>query len=295
MKKSIANQPKKMTASERKAYVAGLLPTVAGRKVLAAQLNEPLKTLRDYEAVGRNLVMIDQLGQGELPVYDHDPKITAFVVAEDGSNINPVTKTKRVTVPLIEIKTAALAGLADIQTRRYSLLDRFEQLVKDRVIRKEDEIIFNAMSSIAQSANGNPVIAVPAANVSVDHLDEAVSVLEGENYEAKFISMNPVNKKILRRNQRNGNQQFTPAFNDEAIKNKVGDIFGCEVLASIKVPKDEILVSAEKEYVGVLATAIDLQVLSVEDTLNHRVGFSALSLQGILFHNAKAISKIKLT
>lgn len=79
------------------------IKTAAGRTKLAASMTQPLRTRRDYAAVGRKTFLVEQLPDGALPIYDKDPDVTAYVVGEEGQNILAVTKPRRVIFPLFEI------------------------------------------------------------------------------------------------------------------------------------------------------------------------------------------------
>ena len=55
------------TADIREAMVQEAMNTPEGRVALAQAMVEPIKTSLMYQAVGRKLLMVDELPQGALP------------------------------------------------------------------------------------------------------------------------------------------------------------------------------------------------------------------------------------
>ena len=76
--------------------IGDFIQSPAGRAKLAASMTQPLRTRRDYAAVGRKTFLVEELPDGELPIYDKDPDVTAYVVGEEGQNIVGITKPRRV-------------------------------------------------------------------------------------------------------------------------------------------------------------------------------------------------------
>ena len=68
--------------------ISEFIKTPQGRQKLAASMTQPLRTRRDYTAVGRKTFLVEQLPDGALPIYDKDPDVTAYVVGEEGENIS---------------------------------------------------------------------------------------------------------------------------------------------------------------------------------------------------------------
>jgi hypothetical protein len=56
----------------REALIAQALGTDAGREALAAAMIAPIRRSMDYQAVGRRLLMVDELPMGALERYQRD-------------------------------------------------------------------------------------------------------------------------------------------------------------------------------------------------------------------------------
>lgn len=88
--------------------------TPAGRQKLAASMTQPIRLRRDYEAVGRKFILVEQLPDGALALYDKDPDVAAYVIGEEGENVVQVVKPRRFNVPLFEIATNPQIPLTQI-------------------------------------------------------------------------------------------------------------------------------------------------------------------------------------
>ena len=58
--------------TQKEMVVAAALASVEGRTALAAAMVEPIQTNLRYQAIGRKLLMVDELPQGALPRYERD-------------------------------------------------------------------------------------------------------------------------------------------------------------------------------------------------------------------------------
>ena len=283
-----------MTDEKRKKVIAKLLKTPAGRQRLAAEMNEPLKKFRDYEAIGRRALVVDSLARGELPYYDKDLDTTAIVIGEDGTSIRQIAShIDRVFVPLFEIATYVEIPVTKMAQRRYDLEARVEQKTKSDVFRKEDEKIFSILVSAATNPNAeNPEIPLPASNIDYDSISDAMGLVErhGSNRVAN-IFINGRNISILRKALKD---VFDPVTVSEVIGNGiVGHFNGAVVNVSPSVPENYILFTAEKDFTGRLVTSVDLTVMSSDDPKNRSIGYSVFESIGI-FVQGHAVAAIKI-
>jgi hypothetical protein len=92
------------------------------------QSNPPGKTGwysdRDYSAVGRKAYLVEDLEDGALPLYDKDPIVPAYAVAESGNSIAVLVDSQRVVAQLFEIATLPMIPLTQIRERRYDEIKR---------------------------------------------------------------------------------------------------------------------------------------------------------------------------
>ena len=95
----------KNTANEydRELLIAQALETPEGRVALAQAMVEPIKRALEYQAIGRKLLMVDELPQGALARYEKDVASTAYVVSRRGGVRDRIVEGEEVLVPTWEI------------------------------------------------------------------------------------------------------------------------------------------------------------------------------------------------
>ena len=136
-----------LTASQKRAIVAKHMETAAGREILAASMEQPLRDFRDYSGVIRRAFEVDELAQGDIPYYDKDANMPAYVVAEEGNDVMAVIRPTRVTVPLREIAANPVIPFTQMRQRRYDVNKRVKEKVQSEIIRTEDRLGFGMMSN----------------------------------------------------------------------------------------------------------------------------------------------------
>ena len=75
---------KRNSNEQREAIIAMALETAEGRTALAQAMVEPIKTSLMYQAIGRKLMMVDELPQGALARYERDVAVKSYVIPKRG-------------------------------------------------------------------------------------------------------------------------------------------------------------------------------------------------------------------
>src|SRR3954467_13384318 len=91
------------SASEKEAIIATALETEEGRVALAQSMVEPIRRSLEYQAVGRKLLMVDELPQGALARYERDVASIAHVISRRGAVPDQITEGEEILVPTFEI------------------------------------------------------------------------------------------------------------------------------------------------------------------------------------------------
>jgi hypothetical protein len=272
----------KLDINEKRKIIAKNLKTPTGRKFLAQQMTEPLKQYRDYEAVGRRALLIDQLANGDLPYYDKDIDTTAFTIAEDGASVNQIdTHADRVFTPLFEIPSLIQVPYTQLKQRRYDLETRVQQRTKIDIFRAEDRKIFSMFDAAITSTRAeNPVVVVEREKVTFDVISDVMGLIErhGAN-RVTNIFINGRNATIFRKALKD---VFEPITVGEIINNGViGVCLGATIHTSLEVPEDKVYMTAEPEYTGRLVEATPLTVLNADNNESRMIGFSVFEQLGI--------------
>lgn len=285
-----------LTAKQRQDLIAKHMQTAAGREILAATMEQPLREMRDYTSVARRSLAVDELGQGEIPYYDKDVNTPAFVVAEEGNDIMAVIKPARVTVPLREIAANPVIPFTQTRQRRYDVNSRVKEKVQSDIVKVEDKLVFGMFSKIANSqlAANETIMVSNAADLAIDHFSEAQGLIESwGDVKAMNIFMNPYNMTSLRRINKDYYIDFETS--KELIKvGSMGNLYGMTINVSSVIPKDEIYVCGEPEFLGRIVVAQELTVLNADDTRKREYGFSVFEQVGMMVHNPKALAMIKI-
>ena len=284
--------------SVKQRIIGEYIKTPGGRAKLAASMTQPLRTRRDYTAVGRKTFLVEQLPDGALPIYDKDPDVTAYVVGEEGQNILAITKPRRVIFPLFEIASNPEIPLTQIKERRFDLIERSQDLARAQIQAAEDERVFAVLDSIAtagfDSLPGqlNPDIPV-VAPISGAVLADAFALIERHDLRVARVFMNARDYADLRKFGRD-----ILDIETQAALLKTGlmaNLWGAQVITSRLVPVGTVYVCCEPEMFGRIPVRTELTVLSADDPKARTIGFSCFENLGIGAYNPRGLARLTIT
>lgn len=279
-----------LTASEKQQTLTRMMATQQGRRRIAASVVGPLRKIRDYTAVGRRALQIDELPDGALPIYDIDPDVGAFFVNEEAMLIQSIQKTNRITVPMYTLTAYPTIQIQNIKERRFDVMKRITEKAKSQLFRAEDQATFGTLSAAAaQSTN----IAVTAANFSMDTMAEAYSYVEANDLRVDKVFINPRNAPVFRTAGRDFLDFETQR---ELLKTGyLGVLWGAEIHQSNMVPVNQVLIVTEPEYLGVSPTRIDLTILPYDELKKLQLGFVLFEHLGTAVHNPLGVKGILIS
>jgi hypothetical protein len=273
-----------ITAAQKHNLMTKLLQTQAGRQKIAATIQEPLRKIRDYQAIGRKAFLIDQLPDGTIPIYDMDPDIPSYVVGEQGDSISVIVKSKRMMVPLFEMASYPKVSFTQVKERRFDIVRRIKTKARVELFRQEDRIIFSLMKAAADRNTINTTIPVSNANFKIETLVEAYARIERHGLRVDKVFMNPQRYVVIRKAGRDWVDFETQR---ELLRTGyMGNLWGSSIFMSPEVPVDSIFIMTEPEYLGVMPVRIDLTVLPADDPAERQFGWSIFQNLGIGIHNA---------
>lgn len=286
------------TNAVKQRMIGEYIKTPQGRAKLAASMTQPLRTRRDYAAVGRKTFLVEQLPDGALPIYDKDPDVTAYIVGEEGQNILSVTKPRRVIFPLFEVASNPEIPLTQIKERRFDLIERSQDLGRAQIQAAEDERVFAVLDSVAtagfDSLPGqlNPDIPV-IAPISGAVLADAFALIERHDLRVARIYMNARDYADIRKFGRD-----ILDIESQAVLLKTGlqgVIYGANVVTSRLVPNGTVYLCCEPEHFGRIPVRTELTVLSADDPKRRMIGFSIFENLGIGSHNPRGLARLTVT
>lgn len=284
--------------AQKQRLISEYIKTASGRAKLAASMTQPLRTRRDYTAVGRKTFLVEQLPDGALPIYDKDPDVTAYVVGEEGENILAITKPRRVVFPLFEIASNPEIPLTQIKERRFDLIERAQDLARAQIQAAEDERVFAILDSIAVNgfdsiAGGtNPDIPV-VAPISGAVLADAFAQIERHDLRVARVYMHASDYADIRKFGRD-----ILDIESQAALLKTGlqaTLWGAQLVTSRLVPQGTVYVCCEPELFGRIPVRTELTVLSADDPKARTIGFSVFENLGIGAYNPRGLSRLTVT
>lgn len=276
--------------------ISEYIKTPNGRAKLAASMTQPLRTRRDYSAVGRKTFLVEALPDGALPIYDKDPDVTAYVVGEEGENIVAVTKPRRVIFPLFEIASNPEIPLTQIKERRFDLIERAQDLARAQIQAAEDERVFAVLDTIASEGfdsiqvSQNQSVVAP---ISGAVLADAFALIERHDLRVARVFMNARDYADLRKFGRD----ILDIESQAALLKTglMGTLWGAQVIVSRLVPNGVTYVTCEPEMFGRIPVRTELTVLSADDPKARTIGFSVFENLGIGAFNPRGLTRLTIT
>lgn len=281
---------KRSVNAEREALIAQALETPEGRQVLAQAMVEPIRRALEYQAVGRKLLMVDELPQGAYARYEKDVRQTAQVISRRGAVPDGITEGEEILVPTFEIATNPTIRLSEIKARRFYIVDRAQIKAKEAIQKEEDLNIFNAVDAAVDAAH--TVVSTGGA-LTLNALNQAFATIEQHDLTVGKIVMHALRYADVR--------GFGKTVYDEATQKEVlttglfGHLFTADIHVSSKMPTATVFLLAPAEYVGAFPIRQDITVLPADDPKKLRLGWVIYEEIGIVVINTYAVAKITVT
>ena len=283
---------KKAVNAERENVIAQALETPEGRVALAQAMVEPIRRALEYQAVGRKLLMVDELPQGAYARYEKDVRATAWVISRRGAVPDMIIEGEEILVPTFEIATNPTIRLSEVKARRFYIVDRAQIKAKEAIQKEEDLNIFNAVIA-AVDANANNIVVSTGGALSLNALNQAFATIEQHDLTVGKIVMHALRYADVR--------NWGKTVYDEATQKEVlttglfGHIFTADIHVSSKMPTTEVILLAPAEYVGAFPIRQDITVLPADDPKKLRLGWVIYEEVGIVIINDYALAKVEVT
>lgn len=284
-----------LSNEEREAVIAQALETSEGRVALAQAMVEPIRRALEYQAIGRKLLMVDELPQGALARYERDVAAVAHVVGRRGAVPDQIQEGEEILVPTFEIVANPTIRLSEIKARRFYIIDRAQIKAKEAIQKEEDSQIFNALIAAvdARAAAGDPQVVTDIGALSTVSFNSAYRFVERHDLVAS--------KVVCHADRYSDIRGFGKDFYDEATTREIlttglfGHLYTADIHVSSRMPTDQVLVVASPDTVGAFPVRQDITVLPADDPKKLRLGWVIYEEVGIAILNDYAVSKIEVT
>lgn len=281
----------KLNNAEKEAVIAQALNTSEGRVALAQAMVEPIRRSLEYQAVGRKLLLVDELPQGALARYERDVASVATIISRRGAVPDQIQEGEEILVPTFEIAANPQVRLSEIKARRFYIVDRAQIKAKEAIQKEEDQNIFAAL--IAAADNLGTQIVTNVGALSPASLNTAFRFVEQHDLVVTKIVMHP--------NQYSSVRVFGKDFYDEATTREIltsglfGHLWTSDIHVSSKMDPDVVLVVASPDTVGAFPIRQDITVLPADDPKKLRLGWVIYEEIGIVIVNDYAVAKVEVT
>jgi len=250
---------------------------------------EPIKRALEYQAIGRKLLMVDELPQGALARYEKDVASVAYVIGRRGAVPDRIVEGEEVLVPTFEIAVNPQIRLSEIKARRFYIVDRAQMKAKEAIQKLEDTEI---LSAIATAVRSNQTV-TQSGELTIASLNYAFSTIESHDLTVAKIVMHPRQYADLRLFGRDVYDEATRR--DVLMSGLFGHLWTADIHVSHRVTEGSVYLLAPAEYVGAIPVRQDITVLPADDPKNLRLGWVIYEELGIVVINDYALGRITLT
>jgi len=273
----------------REAVIAQALETAEGRVALAQAMVEPIKRALEYQAIGRKLIMVDELPQGALARYEKDVASIAYVLGRRGAALDRIVEGEEVLVPTFEIAANPQIRLSEIKARRFYIVDRAQMKAKEAIQKTEDTEILAAINTAVRTTQ----TVTQSGDLTVASLNYAFSTIESHDLTVAKIVMHPQQYADVRLFGRDVFDEATRR--DVLMSGLFGHLWTADIHVSHRVTEGSVYILAPAEYVGALPVRQDITVLPADNPKELRLGWVIYEEIGVVIINDYTIGKISLT
>jgi len=281
---------KRSVNQNREMLIAQSLESPEGRVALAQAMVEPIRRALEYQAVGRKLLMVDELPQGAYARYEKDVRAVAYVLARRGAVPDMIVEGEEILVPTFEIATHPTVRLSEVKARRFFIVDRAQIKAKEAIQKVEDSEIFNVISS---AIDADHTVNSTGGALTITALNQAFSTVEQHDLTVGKVVCHAFRYADIR--------NWGKTVYDEATTKQVlttglfGHIWTADIHVSSRMPTNTVFVLAPAEYLGAFPIRQDITVLPADDPKKLRLGWVIYEEVGIVMINNYAAAKVTVS
>jgi len=280
---------KRAINEKRATLIAQAMDTPEGRVALAQAMIEPIRRALEYQAVGRKLLMVDELPQGAYARYEKDVRATAWKIPRRGGVPDNIVEGEEILVPTFEIAVNPTVRISEVKARRFYIVDRAQIKAKEAIQKEEDSNIFKAVNAAVPVAN--QIVSTGGA-LSLSALNQAFAQVESHDLTVGKVVCHALRYADIRAW---GQTVFDQATQKEVLTTGLfGHIFTADIHVSSRVPTTYVFVLAPAEYVGAFPIRQDITVLPADDPKKIRLGWVIYEEIGIVVVNDYAIARVEV-
>ena len=278
---------------ERESIISQHLQSTTGRAQIAASMSNLLRQRMDLGSLARRIFSVQPLPDGTLPIYSRIANNPAYVIDEEGQEIQTLARGNNIAIPLFEIGSNPQIPLASIRERHNDLINRTQDQVYYDLRRAEESRAFNLLRA-ASNGNTNLVAAQFNSEISITNtLQQAFDTMEGPGHEQRVVNifLNAVDYSNVRQHlQRNHLDETT--HREIRSRGLFASLWGAQIFVSHNVSPGEIYLIPEPNYVGIFPIRTDITVLSADNPVLMTVGWSIFENIGMGCFNPRSVLRV---
>lgn len=261
-----------------------------GLVALASSMANPIRFTLDYQAIGRKLMFVDPLQQGQMAIYDLDFKVPVHIISKRGQVPDRVVESERITVPTHEIATYPSIRYSHIREKRFNIIERVQTRAKLDLMQEEDSEIFNVLNAAATDVN-TEILNAGSVLARADLINGIREVVKWDLPVAYLTMSMAMYTNLLTWN----NSDFDPITQREVLSTGLlGHLWNASILESKMVSFDRTFVTSEPEFVGVIPVRQDVNVIPADKPEKMRLGFVCYEELGFAVTNPRGVARVRL-
>jgi hypothetical protein len=292
------NGGRTLTASEKRQKLRAILSSANGLQRLGQQMIGPIQLKLRYQGLLRNVLLEDALEPGvpiEYDVLDDLGQAYQLHAVEGEVKITPF-EGKRVPVGLFRIASFPQIKKEDLFSLRANIVEFAQDESKQAIMKQEDSYLLNLLEAAitdysAKDPYGNShVVSAPGGTLTPDVLYDAVAITDQLELESKRLLFNNVRYRDFYRWDINTTGW---AFKDRVVAGEKIVSFGeFQIGKSVIIPKNNVYLSPEPEFLGVFPVRYSLDVEENHQVEQFHKGWVMDELVGMAILNARGLVKI---
>lgn len=262
-------------------------------KRVAFAMQTPLKDRNDYVAVGRKLLLTDELPQGEIPAYDLDvPEFPAIAVGPRGNPPVMEANIQRIFIPTFSINITSSVHYEEIQIRRFPAFDRAKERTAIANAITEDDQVFSLLD---QAVAVGPNTALTNATGPADRANmvDLLGVILSRQLAPGAYVMHPTRyTDILKW----GSDQLDQVSLNVIVETgQYGVLHGVRMILSTRVNPRKVYLTTTPDKLGRIPERKAVEVKVVDWPKDTRYYITSWEQVGFGIHNTAGVACLNLT
>ena len=256
-----------------------------GKMALAQSMANPIRRNLDYHGIARRALVVDPIGQGEMPTYERDIDVAAVVISSNGTGPESRVFGERISIPGFELYSNPTIRTSEVRRRRFNIIDRAVQKAKQEIMAQEDANVFAALDAAASVENSLTDISdagllkrdLVEIKQQIDRWDLVTS-----KYFMNIVEFTDILKWGSGGGQGVGGGDFDPVTQREVLQTGMyGSIWGSDIMVSKIVPPGTIYGCADPEFLGVMPVYSPIEVMPADEPRKLSLGWVVSEMIGI--------------